>query len=139
MWPILSILIIIAYVWILYYLLRLEQIGCKCALNWRRTYIMGFIIFILISQFLLFFAHKNIMALAGLGLVFFIASIANIVIMLQYVHYLKEEKCKCSEADGRLVMEIVAIFQAVVFIFGILAALFFGSTIFKAVKKAKRK
>ena len=132
------LLMTVAYIWILYYLIRLEQTGCACALNWRRDYIMGFIIFIFITQIIAFFTHKKVMAGAWLSGILFVLSIANMVIMFQYIHYLKEQKCKCSDDSGKKVMQIVAIFQICMTIFGALTVLYLGMHLFNTQKKIKK-
>ena len=105
------------YVLILYYLFKLEQIGCKCALNWRRNFIIGFL-FVAIFAMVISKLPENLM-------MFFLATfsvlvIANVIIMLQYVHYLKKEKCKCSESQLRNIITIVAIIHIFVGILGII-------------------
>lgn len=91
---------------ILNYLIRLERIGCACAMDWRRTYMIAFLIMsVLIAIFTMASGTKPpialTMALPILGLFY-------IVFVLQYVNRLKKEKCECSKSVFRNVMEIMA-------------------------------
>jgi hypothetical protein len=104
---------IMANAYILYHLYKLEQDGCQCAINWRRT----FIIAILLLNFgLLAFSLLHVNPPHILHILAFVGSIANVVIMLQYVNLLEEESCKCSDPMSRTIMRVVAIFQAAIFV-----------------------
>jgi uncharacterized membrane protein len=117
---ILALVLLVFYSIILYYLLRLEQTGCKCALDWRRNYIIGmFVLFILVA---IFSPMRKLTG--GLQLLFIAVFIglvmANIVIVFDYVNYLKKEKCKCSESHLRNLMQLVTIIHAFGAGFGLL-------------------
>lgn len=105
-----TIIMYILYAWILYYLYTLEKTGCVCAYDWRRDFTMGYyIVFFVLGIAALFAKDKKLSV--GIISLMFIASIANSIIMLQYVQELKLKKCGCSEKEGRAVMQIVAIIQ----------------------------
>jgi hypothetical protein len=104
---------------IIYYLNRLEKIGCKCALNFKRDYIFYF------TCINLFFALMNV--LIGTTIiyqtimlvVFFplvVAGIVNIVYTIQYVNEMKQLNCDCSESIYRELMFILAIVNACAYI-----------------------
>jgi hypothetical protein len=91
---------------ILNYLIRLERIGCACAMDWRRTYMIAYMIMtILIGIFTMASGMKPPVALA---MALPILGLFYIVFVLQYVSRLKKEKCECSESVFRDVMEILA-------------------------------
>ena len=91
---------------VLNYLVRLERIGCKCAMDWRRTYMMVFLgLSVLFAIVTMVSGAKPPLPIAivwpTLGFVY-------VVCVLQYVHRLKKEKCACSESVFRDVMEVLA-------------------------------
>ena len=99
-------------VYILLYIIKLETIGCDCAMDWRRMYIMFFIAFHVLLMMSMIFLGTSYSS-PFLGIVSFVASVLFIVFSLQYVHRLKKEKCECSLSRARDVLEIVAIIDAV--------------------------
>lgn len=83
------------YIAFLVYLGKLEQTGCECALNWRRQFIIAFIVVALVwTLATVVMTPFNNVYLAVLLTVF---RLAFIVIAIQYVHKLKKDKCECSE------------------------------------------
>lgn len=110
---IILVLSVLINIWILVYLVNLEQLGCACAMGWRRVYIMMFTVLnILIT---LGFVHYRMSPVAMYA--YFAASIVFIVVVMQYTSMLKREKCKCSEHLAREVMHIAALIQALIYIF----------------------
>lgn len=125
---------------ILYYLKHLETIGCKCAMNYKRTYIMYFHIFSLVfgaANLLLGNGVSEYIAKSSFAIpfIFVVASliITNIVFTLQYVEKLKKDNCDCSESVFRTMMYILSIISAVTWSLIILAGLMIGS-LFLTVK-----
>jgi hypothetical protein len=90
------------YIAFLVYLGKLEQIGCACALNWRRQFIIAFIVVALVWTLvtIVMTPFKNVY-LAVLLAAF---SLAFVVIAIQYVNKLKKDKCECSEHLTREVL-----------------------------------
>lgn len=126
---------------IVYYLKHLETIGCKCAMNYKRTYIMFFHIFGLA------FGAANL--LSGNGVAEYIAKssfvmpilsvlvlaiITNVVFTLQYVEELKKDNCDCSESVFRTMMYILSIISAAVWGLTILLGIIFGGLILSMPK-----
>ena len=118
---------------ILYYLKNLETIGCKCAMNYKRTYIMFYAIFGLA------FGASNLLSGGrvtdyitespfAIPLLFVLAAagIANIVLTLMYVEELKKDNCECSESVFRTMMYILSIIGAAVWGLTILLGLMLG-------------
>lgn len=100
--------------YILKYLYYLEKNGCECALNWRRKFIMFFIgLSLVLAIFSLF--KLNLLTSSIIFAVFATLSIANVVIILQFVHMLKEEKCKCSEDLAREILQFIAIINIAIY------------------------
>lgn len=90
------------YIAFLIYLDKLEKVGCECALNWRRKFILAFIVVALAwTVASLVTTPFNNMYLV-MGLAFF--RLAFIVVAIQYVNKLKKDKCECSQEWTRDVM-----------------------------------
>jgi uncharacterized membrane-anchored protein len=126
---------------IVYYLKHLETIGCKCAMNYKRTYIMSFHIFGLA------FGAANL--LSGNGVAEYIAKssfvmpilsvlvlaiITNIVFTLMYVEELKKDNCDCSESVFRTMMYILSIISAITWGLALLLGIIFGGLILSMPK-----
>jgi hypothetical protein len=97
--------------WILAFLLHLEQIGCKCALDWRRYFIMAYIaitLVIAVDKAMIGTMHPNV----AFATVMLILGAAQVVIVLTYVSHLERSKCECSEDVRRTVLKVVAIINA---------------------------
>ncbi len=119
-----SLLSLVLQMYLMGYLIRLESIGCKCAMDWRRSYMM----FFLSANVILNVANLGLLlssggratlftsfgpvgvALAGL---LWLAGILFMVTALQYTSRLRREKCECSDALARTVLRVVAIIQAI--------------------------
>jgi len=104
---------------IIYYLNRLQQIGCKCALNFKHDYIFYFTcinlgIILTRALFGSLSIVKMLMIIISIPLV--IAAILNIVYTIQYVNELKKNNCHCSESVYRELMFILALLNAAAYI-----------------------
>ena len=104
---------------IIYYLKKLEEIDCRCALNFKHNYILYF------TSIALFFGIVNalfgerkllITTMTYIYIPFLIASIINIIYTIQYINDVKENKCECSESFIREGMYILAIINASVWV-----------------------
>lgn len=98
---------------ILRYLMRLETIGCECAMDWRRDYIIFFIALTIVNAFVVLFMGPQ--QVPGLQFALFVMGFLNVVFVLQYVHRLKKEKCECSISVYREIMYIIAILRAALY------------------------
>jgi hypothetical protein len=106
----LALVVIALYVMFLTFVLKLEKIGCECALTWRRWYILIFsFIYIIANIFILVNPQVRIGFLAIPALLFYIFSI-------QYVNYLRKEKCECSEDYRREVLYWTAVISLILFV-----------------------
>ena len=121
---------------IIYYLKNLETIGCKCAMNYKRTYIMYFTIFNLVFGLsnLLSGGRVNdyiVKSPYGVPIVSVLAAavITNIVFTLMYIEELKKDNCECSESVFRTMMYILSIIAAAVWGLTLLLGLIFGGLI----------
>jgi len=104
---------------ILLYLIKLEQIGCKCAYDWRRNYIIGYTAFYIIYCAIEIFIMASNSLESSLANQFkalrpyvLVANLLFAVFGIQYVHRLKREKCACSEQFGQQALYIVAVIDA---------------------------
>jgi hypothetical protein len=144
--------VLISVIWVVLYLVmfdyirKLENMGCECSKDWRRTYIFWYLIVaivLLASQMAVaafgdMFLLSRIVGFGAGSILFFIATIVFVVASLQYVHRLKHEKCKCSEANGRSVLQIVSWYHlitwAIVLLLG-LYALVMGISVASALAR----
>lgn len=110
-----SIAILILNVFIIAYLNNLETIGCKCAIDFRRTYIFTYMIISLLNvilypiiRYLVVSMDSKIISiiLYVWSIIMTLAGLLNIVFAVQYIHRLREEKCACSKSVVRDVWEV---------------------------------
>jgi hypothetical protein len=126
---------------IVYYLKNLETIGCKCAMNYKRTYIMSFHIFglafgaasLLSGGKLPEYIGKSAAAVPIISILL-IAIITNVVFTLMYVEELKKDNCECSESVFRTMMYILSIISAVTWGLALLLGLMLGGLIMSMPK-----
>ena len=121
---------------IIYYLKNLETIGCKCAMNYKRTYIMYYTIFNVVFGLsnLLSGGRVNdyiIKSPYGVPIVSVLAAavITNIVFTLMYIEELKKDNCECSESVFRTMMYILSIIAAAVWGLTLVFGLMLGGLI----------
>lgn len=126
--------IICLYLWLLYYLVNLQKTNCTCALNKKRQWIIGFVCFSIVVNMYSFITRKTFLDNVALWLVYGLVVLVNLVVMFQYVYYLKKDRCVCSEGDARSVITMIAIFQAV--FLGI--ALYMFVILYPLLQKKKR-
>ena len=93
------------YVTFLVYLFKLEKIRCKCALNWRRQYIIAFIFISFVWHIANLF-RPSLSKSNFLALIMFTLFILFIAFTIQYVDKLKKKKCECSKEITRDIMYI---------------------------------
>lgn len=137
----------VLYGLILQWLIKLERMhpACECARDWKRSFIIGWIFFILVSQvvsvslllsincdqgkvagamtrFLPWYLIYEVLVLGG--------AIAFVVIALKYLKQLKDAKCECALAGNRdeILKAIAYIQMAILILAGVLVvfAVVFG-------------
>jgi hypothetical protein len=131
------LLAVVINVYILMYLYHLEKIGCECAINWRRTFIMFVIGLSLVLSILSVFSI-DVLTSASIMTLFSVLSIANVVVILQYVHLLKKEQCKCSESLAREIMQVIAILYAFFYIMLFIVLFYAGFKLSTIVAMSKQ-
>ena len=102
---------------IIYYLKRLETIGCKCALNFKHDYILYFtciMLFMVVLNYGLIGVPSYRLFRLYIYIPYITAVIFNIVYTIQYVNEMKRLNCDCSKSFYRELMYILAILQACV-------------------------
>lgn len=108
-----AIFFVVIQLLIINYLYKLETTGCKCALDWRRNFIMFFLVIAIVNLLVTsFLTHEQIPFIQTLVTVL---GLVNVIVTLQYVNKLKIEKCECSKSIYREIMMYVAIFDAIVY------------------------
>lgn len=111
---------IVLFAYIITYLRKLETIGCKCALDWKRNLILFFafytIITLTIDIVLLATNHPPLILFVNLlAPIHILLSIIFVIVTLKYTHQLKQSNCNCSEDIGRSILYIVALIDATIF------------------------
>ena len=105
---VISILYLFIWAYIFLYITKLEQVGCACSKDWKRSFIKYYIgiimVLILLRMFSIWTSDKVPAALMTLEI---LASIGFVVIAYHYIHELKKKKCQCSVDSARDVFEIV--------------------------------
>uniref|UniRef100_A0A6C0ETK6 Uncharacterized protein n=1 Tax=viral metagenome TaxID=1070528 RepID=A0A6C0ETK6_9ZZZZ len=96
---------------IIYYLFHLKQINCKCSLNYKRLYIFGFNIILIVYSLFFLFSKYNVGNFPILGLLLFIAEFISIIFTILFINDLKKQNCRCSVSLMRTIMFIIAIIQ----------------------------
>lgn len=122
---------------IIYYLVSLERLGCACAMNFKRNYILGYnafyITYAIVSLFMgqqgIFQLHQKYPLLWLISVLQFIGAIVNAVFVIQFVNELKREDCACSDSVYKDVMYISSILAAIVLGFTILLYVFLFSSL----------
>ena len=95
------------------YLVQLEKIGCECAMDWRKKFIVFFLVFSIVYTASTFFIDPASLPL--LQTIVVVCGLTNVILTLQYVDKLKKLKCECSESVYRDVMTFIAIFNAILY------------------------
>lgn len=122
----------------LQWILKLEQISCKCSENWKRDYIKyvlyGWFLYILVPIIFNLYELFTGETLSSssifdiIKLIFGLFFIANVIISIMYISELKETKCSCSEDIRRetyYYYQIISSFLfALTFLGGILLVIF---------------
>ena len=143
-----SVILIVLYLVMYDYVRKLEGIPgdptnppCPCSEGWRRTYIFWYIIasiaIILINAIVLMFDISGPvkMLMGGVAVVYEIATVLFVIFAIQYVNRLKHEKCQCSEAVGRNVLQVVSWFYVVMWAVVLVSMLFMGLILGSLVSK----
>mgnify|MGYP000103134791 CR=1 FL=1 len=132
------------YALIIRYLLRLEEIGCECAMTFKRKYILYFtsvnLILMLLSLTNVMDNFRKNKDLYGVFImVYSMSSLLNIFYTIQYVNELKEMNCDCSESYYREMMYIFAIIDAIMVFLKLLIVISFTTNlmVMKTIKKKK--
>lgn len=116
-----NLIYIAVWTFILLYIIRLEEIGCECAIGWRRVfikyYIMVIIAMVLLSMFGIFSSKQLSPFFMTLQ---FALTVVFITVVYHYIHDLKVQKCKCSEDMARDILEFVNYIQMFLVIFSLL-------------------
>jgi hypothetical protein len=129
---------------ILYYLKQLENIGCKCALNFKHDYIFYFTIvnlcYVIVNATIGYLPVVKMIQLI-IGIPIFIASIANLIFTIQYIDDLRQKKCDCSESiirEGMYILAIINLCAMIIIILFMSMLIIQSPDIFKKVLLKKK-
>lgn len=133
-----SFITIILWTYIFSYILKLEKIGCECALDWRRTFIKYYIVLVIvIAMCKIFGIFEKIPIIFRLAVS--VGTLAFIIITYKYVHDLKKKKCECSRELARDVLEIVNYIQLGILVLVGLYGLYMTFTLMSIDKKLRQR
>lgn len=130
---ILNLLIFCLLIVILTYIMKLETIGCGCAAHSNRDFIKSFtiisLVFLLFSSFISIndiydnFGETIAVLAAIVTVVFYVIFFVYIYLTFEYVRYLINEKCKCSEGISRDIIMIGTMIELVLFVVALFTAI----------------
>lgn len=130
---ILHILVFVLLLMIYTYILKLENIGCKCSdhpnKDFIKSYTMISIIFFILSSFVsLRDVHDNLgepvaILISIFTMVFYVIFIVYIYLTFEYVRYLINEKCKCSEDWRREIIMVGTMIEFILFFIALLTGI----------------
>jgi hypothetical protein len=130
---ILNILIFILLILIYTYILKLESIGCKCSEHSNRDFIKSYtiiaIVFLLFTSFISIqdindnFGETIAILMSIVTLVFYVIFIIYIYMTFEYVRYLINEKCKCSEDLRREIIMVGTMIELILFFIALLTGI----------------
>ena len=129
---ILNILIFILLIIIYAYINKLETIGCECASHSNKEFIKSYtiisLVFLLLTSFVSIkdivvnFGETIAILFSVITVIFYVIFVVYIYMAFEYVRYLINEKCKCSEGMSRDIIMIGTMIELILF----LVALFTG-------------
>jgi hypothetical protein len=105
---------------IVYYLWQLESNNCGCAMDWRRPYIISYLIVTIFYLYLEFYYQERLAL--SIRIIYALFAISALVFIFQYIAYLKSDNCTCSESRFRETLYYVALGETGVYA----GALLFG-------------
>jgi len=127
---ILNILIFILLIIIYTYILKLENIGCACSEHANKDFIKSYtiisIVFLLFTSFVSMqdvndtLGETIAILLSIVTLVFYIIFVIYIYMTFEYVRYLINEKCKCSEDLRREIIMVGTMIELILFFVALL-------------------
>jgi hypothetical protein len=108
-----AVMFVLLQLLVLNYLFQLETIGCACAMDWRRSFIMFYLVLGVLNIFISAVVDES--HIPYLQTIMVVVGVLNIIFTVQYVQKLKREKCECSQSVYRDVMVYVSIFNAIIY------------------------
>ena len=111
---------------ILYYLKYLNNIGCVCSLNDKRTYILFYTCLIILFNIFAITPYYSLKFFTDYKLLTYllvIGSVLNIIFTLQYIENLKKNNCECSVSIIRDIMFILASIRIFIWLLMVLLCL----------------
>jgi hypothetical protein len=129
-----SVVMIVLNSLVIWYLNDLEQKGCRCAMDFRRMYIMVFtgVVTAISGINLILFRGDSSKFLRLFGgafgqtlysIVMLVAGVTNVVFIFQYIQKLRDEQCSCSES----------VYRDLLFGLGVVNSLVYGLLLFGAL------
>lgn len=116
-----NVLYIVLWVYVYMYIQKLEQMGCDCSNDWRRSFIKGYVVLLVVFALLKIF---KVVPSELVMTVYFAMTVFFVFVVFDYIHELKVKKCQCSESMTRDVLEVVNYVQVALLIFMLLTVFY---------------
>lgn len=106
-----NILFCCVYAYLIWWILKLERIGCKCSESWRRDFIKWWMMIFILFTIVIFIQTSMqvkipLIVSIGLAVVLTIMHLIFITLTWQYTSMLKKTKCACADGNERFVLEV---------------------------------
>ena len=115
-----NIIRLVVNILIIYYLINLEDVNCKCIMDWRHNYIKYVSIFNIICNVLILF-NINIENLSSINV---ILDIINIYAFFTYIGDLNYTKCECAVVKQENLNYFLNIWRYAIIIIPLIGLLF---------------
>ena len=99
--------IILVNVYLLHYIIKLESV-CECSKDWKRTFIKYSLLITIAMTLLYIFGplpYKNLSNF--IEYLYAIVGFISLIVIFLYIRQLRTSKCKCSESNARILMEVI--------------------------------
>jgi hypothetical protein len=125
--PLIALFIMVLYIIILVYLSSFTFKNCKCAMNWKRDYILIFVALIIMINLITLLLQKNKHISYIFMAILLIAALINAVLMIKYAYEISENKCKCAmNPFAQFSMMFLGWFQIFIILFTIILFIIFN-------------
>lgn len=120
-----GVLFIVLQLLLINYLLRLERIGCKCAIDWRRKFMIAYMFLLLVHAALVTFVTKEVLEYPIIQTIMLVLGVVNVIITLQYLAQLRRDNCNCSESMYKDIITMIAYLNTLLYFFMLVVVAYF--------------
>lgn len=120
-----GVLFILLQMLLINYLLRLERIGCKCAMDWRRKFMIAYMFLLLVHAAIVTFVTKEVLEYPLIQTTMLVLGVVNVIITLQYLAQLRRDNCNCSESLYKDIITMIAYLNTLLYFFMLVVVAYF--------------